>query len=332
MWRNLGCLDRFANIIDASDAIHAMHRPNFDLNLLRVFKAVYVARNVRRAAEMLGLSQPAVSHSLTRLRLRLKDQLFVRAPGGVLPTPRAHDFARSVESALATIEASLGEADRFDPQLSRRRFVMHMSDLGQGEFVPVLMEDLRVQAPHLRIEVTQLPLDDVLPALEQQRIDLALGHLPDLRGTTHERLVADRYVVVVRSGHPLSGSLATRRTMDRLEYVVAQSHPEPLKALVRLGLEPQVRVVLPHYSAVPDVLVASDLAAIVPHRPALRYAQHFPLEMAETKLELPPLEISAHWYWRMNDDAGHRWLRERLAALYRQVRPATGSRRKREPG
>jgi len=322
MWRNLGCLERFANIIDASDAIHDMHRPNFDLNLLRVFKAVYVARNVRRAAEMLGLSQPAVSHSLTRLRLRLKDQLFVRAPGGVLPTPRAHDFARSVESALATIEASLGEADCFDPQVSRRRFVMHMSDLGQGEFVPVLMEDLRVQAPHLRIEVTQLPLDDVLPALEQQRIDLALGHLPDLRGTTHERLVADRYVVVVRSGHPLSGSLATRRTMDRLEYVVAQSHPEPLKALVRLGLEPQVRVVLPHYSAVPDVLVASDLAAIVPHRPALRYAQHFPLEMAETKLELPPLEISAHWYWRAEHDPGNRWLRETLAALYRDPPPA----------
>ena len=73
-----------------------MDQRNFDLNLLRVFKAVYVARNVRRAAELLGLSQPAVSHGLTRLRLRLKDQLFVRAPTGVLPTPRAHDFARSV--------------------------------------------------------------------------------------------------------------------------------------------------------------------------------------------------------------------------------------------
>ena len=308
-----------------------MDQRNFDLNLLRVFKAVYVARNVRRAAEMLGLSQPAVSHGLTRLRLRLKDQLFVRAPSGVLPTPRAHDFARSVESALATIDASLGESERFDPSVSQRRFAMHMSDLGQGEFLPVLMEDLRVRAPRVRIEVTQLPLDDVLPALEQQRIDLALGYLPDLRGTTHEQLIADRYVVVVRSGHPLSASLGSRRTMDRLEYVVAQSHPEPLKALTCLGLEGQVRVILPHYSAAPDVLISSDLAAIVPHRPALRYAQHFPLEMAEMKLQLPPLDISAHWYWRMNDDPGHRWLRERLSALYRQVRPATVRRRRREP-
>jgi len=306
-----------------------MDQRNFDLNLLRVFKAVYVARNVRRAAEMLGLSQPAVSHGLTRLRLRLKDQLFVRAPTGVLPTPRAHDFARSVESALATVDASLGESERFDPLVSQRRFVMHMSDLGQGEFLPVLMEDLRLQAPRVRIEVTQLVLDDVLPALEQQRIDLALGYLPDLRGTTHERLIADRYVLVVRSGHPLAASLASRRSVDRLEYVVAQSHPEPLKALVRLGLEAQVRVVLPHYGAVPDVLISSDLAAIVPQRPALRYAQHFPLEMTETKLDLPALEISAHWYWRMNDDPGHRWLRERLSALYRPARPATVSRRRR---
>lgn len=306
-----------------------MDQRNFDLNLLRVFKAVYVAGNVRRAAELLGLSQPAVSHGLTRLRLRLKDQLFVRAPTGVLPTPRAHDFARSVESALATIDASLGESERFDPLVSQRRFVMHMSDLGQGEFLPVLMEDLSLQAPRVRVEVTQLVLDDVLPALEQQRIDLALGYLPDLHGTTHERLIADRYVLVVRSGHPLTASLASRRSVERLEYVVAQSHPEPLKALVRLGLEAQVRVVLPHYGAVPDVLISSDLAAIVPKRPALRYAQHFPLEMAETKLDLPALEISAHWYWRMNDDPGHRWLRERLSALYRAARPATASRRRR---
>ena len=309
-----------------------MDQRNFDLNLLRVFKAVYDAGNVRRAADMLGLSQPAVSHGLTRLRLRLKDQLFVRSPGGVLPTPRAHDFARAVETALATIDASLGEAERFDPLISQRRFAMHMSDLGQGEFLPVLMEDLRVQAPRLRIEVVQLALGDVLPALEQQRIDFALGYLPEIRGTIEQRLIADRYVMLVRHGHPLSASLATRRALERLDYVVAQSHPEPLKGLVRLGLESQVRVVVPHYGAVPDVLINSDLAAIVPQRPALRYAQHFPLELAEAKLDLPPLEISAHWYWRMNDDPGHRWLRERLSALYRQERPAVGSRRGRKAG
>ncbi len=287
-----------------------------DLNLLRVFRAVYVARNVRRAAEQIGLSQPAVSHGLTRLRLQLKDPLFVRGPGGVVPTARAHHFARSVEAALAIVEASLDEAEHFDPLTSERRFVLHMSDLGQGEFLPVLMEHLRAHAPTLRIEATQLPLDDVLPALEQNRIDFALGYLPDVRGTEHERLITDHYCIVARQDHPLAAALGTKRSLQQLEYLVSLSHPEPAKALARLGLADQVRVTLPHYGAAPDVLCRTDLAAIIPLRPALRYAKNFPLVIRELRIDLPPLEIWAHWYWRMNHNPGHRWLRETLAALY----------------
>jgi DNA-binding transcriptional LysR family regulator len=305
-----------------SDAIRAMDQRNLDLNLLRVFQAVYVARNVRRAAERIGLSQPAVSHGLTRLRLTLKDPLFIRAPGGVTPTARAHHFARSVESALATIDASLGEGERFDPATSQRRFVLHMSDLGQGEFLPVLMDALRTRAPQLTVEAVQLPVDGVLGALEQGRIDLATGYLPDLRGTEHERLIDDRYVLVARRGHPLAAALGTRRVLEQLEFVLAQSHPEPAKALQRRALGARVRLTLPTYSAVPDVLLRTDLAAIVPERPALRHARHFPLVVAELKLDLPPLEISAHWYWRAEHDPGNRWLRETLAALYRDPPPA----------
>jgi DNA-binding transcriptional LysR family regulator len=298
-----------------------MDQRNFDLNLLRVFRAVYVARNVRRAAEQIGLSQPAVSHGLTRLRLKLKDPLFVRATGGVVPTARAHHFARSVEAALALVESSLDETEHFDPLTSERRFVLHMSDLGQGEFLPVLMEHLHTHAPRVRVEATQLPLDDVLPALEQNRVDLALGYLPDVRGTEHERLIADRYVVVVRRGHPLSSVLGTRRGLQQLEYLVSLSHPEPAKALTRLGLAEQVRMTLPHYGAAPDVLCRTDLAAIIPQRPAARYAKNFALELKELRIDLPPLEIWAHWYWRMNHNPGHRWLRETLAGLYGNARP-----------
>jgi DNA-binding transcriptional LysR family regulator len=294
-----------------------MDQRNFDLNLLRVFQAVYVAGNVRRAAEKLGLSQPAVSHGLTRLRLRLKDPLFVRRPGGVEPTPRAHHFARGVEAALAAVEASLDESDAFDPLVSERRFAMHMSDIGQGEFLPVLMAHLRDHAPLLRIEARQLALEEVPAALEQRRIDLALGYLPDLHGTRHEQLIADRYVLMVRRGHPLAATLGTRRTRQRLEYVVAQSHPEPGKALARMGLAEQVRLMLPHYSAAADVLAQTDLATIIPRRPALRYARQYALQMVELDIDLPPLGIWAHWSWRLDADPGHRWLRETLAALYR---------------
>ena len=307
---------RFANNMEFSEVIHAMDQRHFDLNLLRVFRAVYIARNVRRAAEQIGLSQPAVSHGLTRLRLQLKDPLFVRAPGGVMPTARAHHFARSAEAALAMVETALDETEHFDPLTSERRFVLHMSDLGQGEFLPVLMEHLHTHAPHLRIEATQLPLDDVLPALEQNRIDLALGYLPDVRGTEHEQMIVDRYVILARKSHPHAATLGTRRGLQQLEYIVSLSHPEPAKALTRLGLAEQVRMTLPHYGAAPDVLCRTDLAVIIPERPALRYAKNFPLVIRELRIDLPPLEIWVHWYWRMAHDPGHRWLRETLSGLY----------------
>ena len=297
--------------------MHEMNQTRFDLNLLRVFQAVYVAGNVRRAAEKLGLSQPAVSHGLTRLRLRLRDPLFIRSPGGVTPTPRAHRFAGAVDAALAAVDASLGETLAFDPATSGRRFMLHMSDLGQGEFLPVLMAHLRVHAPGICVEVRQLPLDDVQTALDQRRIDLALGHLPEIHGTSHEQLIVDRYVLIVRRGHPFEASLGSAEARRSLEYVVAQSHPEPEKALRRLGLDDRIRLTLPHYSAVADVVAHTDLAALIPRRPALRHARHFALATAEIQADLPELGIWAHWSWRAESDPGHRWLRETLADLYR---------------
>ena len=308
---------RFANIIALSDDMHPMNQDRFDLNLMRVFQAVYVAGNVRRAADKLGLSQPAVSHGLTRLRLRLKDPLFIRSPGGVAPTPRAHHFATTVDAALALVDASLGETLAFEPARSDRRFTLHMSDIGQGEFMPVLMAHLRLHAPGVRIEVRQLPLEDVQAALEQRRIDLALGHLPEIHGTSHEQLIVDRYVLVVRRGHPFEHALGSAEARRSLEYVVAHSHPEPEKALRRLGLADRIRLMLPHYSAVADIVSNTDLVAIIPRRPALRHARHFPLVTAEISVDLPQLGIWAHWSWRAESDPGHRWLRQTLADLYR---------------
>ena len=128
-----------------------MHIKDLDLNLLRVFDAVYRMGKVSRAAETLALTQPAVSQGLTRLRLLLRDPLFVRAGGGVQPTPRAERLAPAVRTALATLEQALSEAEQFDPLRSQRTFRIHMSDIGEGRFLPELMVALREQAPGLRI-------------------------------------------------------------------------------------------------------------------------------------------------------------------------------------
>lgn len=290
-----------------------MDKPPFDLNLLRIFHAVYSARNVSRAAELIGMSQPAVSHGLSRLRLHLRDPLFLRAPGGVAPTAKADHFARFVEAALKTIDVALVETDRFDPLNSERRFVMHMSDLGEGEFLPTIMQHLQATAPRLRVEAVQLASDDVMSAMEQGRIDLAIGYLPQIGDAHHHRLLDDRYVVLTRRNHPQARRLRGKADLRSLEFILVKSHGEPAKALHRLGLEDQVRLTIPHFSVLPEILARTNLAAIVPHNPAKRFARQFGLQISEPPLGLPALKVWLHWYWRVHNDPGHRWLRDTIA-------------------
>jgi DNA-binding transcriptional LysR family regulator len=297
--------------------MHAMHICDLDLNLLNVFHAVHSTRNVTRAAEQLDLSQSAVSHSLARLRVALRDPLFVRVPGGVRPTARAEHLAGYVAAALRSLEAALLESDRFDPARSRRRFVAYMSDLGETEFLPRLMRELHRLAPEVQLEAVQLAPGEIHDALESGRIDLAFGFLPQLAGTQREVLLRERYVVMMRQGHPLRRRTRSRASLDALEFVLVRSHIEPAFALQRLGLESRIRLTLPHFTVVPAILKQTDLALILPRRPARRFATHYgQLAVIDADLGLPQFDVSLHWVARSQQDPAHRWLRERVKQLF----------------
>jgi DNA-binding transcriptional LysR family regulator len=286
-----------------------VHISDFDLNLLHVFQAVHDAGSVSRAAERLAMSQPAVSHALARLRRALGDPLFVRSAGGVAPTPRAHRFAVQAAAALRLLDGAIQESDRFDPARSHRRFAVHMSDIGADEFLPLLMAQIRPQAPDVRLEAVQLEPGAIGPALESGRIDLAFGYLPALTGTERAPLLDEHYVVLLRRGHPLARSLADRDALHRLDFILVASHIEPARALHQAGLESRIRLTLPHFTVAPSILEASDLAVVMPSRPAQRFAARHALQVVEADLGLPRFTVSIHWVWRMNNDPGHRWLR-----------------------
>ncbi|WP_240636108.1 LysR family transcriptional regulator [Caldimonas tepidiphila] len=298
-----------------------MHIKDFDLNLLHVFQAVYAARNVSRAAENLGLSQPAVSHALTRLRLSLHDPLFVRASGGVAPTPKADHFARQVEAAMKVLDVALHESDVFEPARSQRRFAVYMSDIGADEFLPQLMREVSREAPGVRVEVVPLDPAAIVPALEDGRIDLAFGYLPEVTGTERARLLDERYVVLLRRGHPLAGRLQGREALQQLDFILVSSHVEPARALHLLGLESRIRLTLPHFAVVPSILAATDLAVVMPLRPARTFARRHALQVVEPDLGLPPFTVWLHWYWRFHNDPGQRWLREIALRMRFDERP-----------
>ena len=210
--------------------MHGMHIEALDLNLLRLFDAVYRARSVSRAAEAIGLTQPAASHGLGRLRLLLEDALFTRAPGGVAPTPRAERLAQAVQSALATLEDALNEPDRFEPAASRKTFRIHMSDIGEGRFLPALMAGVGPLAPGVRIETMALAPADVAPALDSGHLDFAFGFLPEVKDTQRQLLLKDRYIVLLRTGHPFTErkrrGAALLEALRKLEYVAVRTHAD----------------------------------------------------------------------------------------------------------
>lgn len=297
-----------------------MHINDIDLNLLRVFDAVYRARSVSRAAELLDLTQPATSQGLTRLRLLLKDALFVRAPGGVAPTPRAVRLAVAVQSALATLEQALNEAGQFNPMQSGKMFRIHMSDIGEARFLPDLMGALRRFAPGVRIETSPVASSDIAQALDSGRIDFAFGFLPAVKDTQRVQLLKDRYIVLLREGHPFAqrrrGGAALLKDLRQLEFVAVRTHSDTLRILELLQLEDRLRLTTEHFMVLPSIVKATDLAVVMPRNIAQIFAAAGGYAIIEPPFPLRDFTVSLHWSKRFEADPGNRWLRQTIVDLF----------------
>ena len=297
-----------------------MHLKDIDLNLLRLFDAVYRTRNVSRAAELLDLTQPAASQGLTRLRTLIQDPLFMRAAGGVQPTPKAQRLAGPVRQALATLEQALGESAGFDPRTSKRVFHIHMSDIGEGRFLPDLMTALREQAPGVRVETRPWPRQQITEALDNGRIDFAFGFLPMVKDTQRVQLLKDRYIVLLRKGHPFARKRRTGKALlsalRELEFVAVRSHADTLRIVQQLQLEDRLRLVTEHFMVLPSIVAATDLAAVMPSN----IARGFEGGYAIVEPEFPQRDfvVALHWSKRFEGDGGNRWLRTLIEELFRR--------------
>lgn len=294
---------------------------DLDLNLLRLFDAVYRFGNVSRAAASLNLSQPAASQGLTRLRRRLGDALFVRAPGGVRPTPRGHRLALAAQTAIATIEGALHEGERFDPTRSRMTYRLYLSDIGEAHLLPTLVAALRREAPAVRVESSPLPHGEIRDSLDAGVIDFAMGFLPSVRGTQQTPLMQDRYAVLVRADHPLLERRArgapTVRDLARLDYIAVRSHPETSRILQDLGLEERLRLTAAHMLAMSAIVKATDLAVFMPRAIARRIAEAGDHAAAEPPLPRGDITVSLHWSKRFEADPAHVWMRQLLIRLFK---------------
>lgn len=295
-----------------------------DLNLLRVFDAVFRHGSVSRASQELGLSQPAASQAVTRLRQLLGDPLFERMHGGVRPTPRAERLAQAVRTALATLEVALAEAHTFDPLQASQCFRIHLSDIGEARFLPPLMQALRRRAPHVRLQTLPMPMGEIADALDRGSLGIAIGFLPGVTGTQQKVLLSDRYALLLRQGHPVLGGLKSRRLgaghLRSLDYVAVRSHSETLRILRKLELQDQVRLSAAHFMAVPSIVQQTDLAVVMPAEIAQTFEAQGGYVVLQADLPESAFDVSLHWSWRFAREPANQWLRELVSDVFRQRR------------
>jgi len=299
-----------------------MKLEEMDLNLLVVFKHLLAERSVSRVADVLELSQPAVSNALSRLRKLLGDELFLRTPAGMVPTPFAEQLAESVTYGLGMIHAALNQRATFDPEHSERSFVIGMTDIGEIYFLPVLMDHLRQHAPGVSVS-TYRNTGDLRDDMEAGKVDLAIGLLPGLKaGFFQRRLFRQRYVCLLRKGHRLDKKKVSLAEFSAAQHLVVVSagtgHGQVDEILRRKGVERRVVLTVPHFVAVGHILQATDLVATVPERFAERMCKPFGLLALPHPADLPEVAINVFWHAKYHREPANQWLRGQIFDLFSQ--------------
>jgi DNA-binding transcriptional LysR family regulator len=292
-----------------------------DLNLLVVYEALLEHQSVTRAGASIGLSQPAMSAALAKVRVLFGDPLFVRAGGGVKPTARAEALAEPVRRVLQSVRSEILQKVRFDPRTTTRTFTLVMPDIGEIAFLPRLLARLAAEAPQAGIKTLAMPPPAIERALETGRADLAVGLFPDLTkaGFFQRRLFRNSFICAVASGHPVPGGQLTLRKYLAASHAIVspegRSHDLFERELRRRGCVRRVRLEIPHYLSLPAIIAASDLVATVPRDIALAFEK-----LAKLRLLEPPFNVSfdvkQYWHARAHKDPVNIWLRNMIHTLF----------------
>jgi DNA-binding transcriptional LysR family regulator len=287
-----------------------------DLNLLKAFDALATERAVTRAASRIGLSQPAMSHALSRLRGLFSDDLFVRTQSGMEPTARAREIAPLIAAAIEQIEAALNLGAGFDPATSTAIFTAGMGEYAEVALVGRLAAAFSRAAPHATLRLLSLHGADAAEQLERGTIDVAVAHVRRMPPTIETTLLfRDPFVVVARKSHPIA------ETPFTVEAYAAQDHllvsPRGLtsgaldRLLVDYGQRRRVALLVATYLAVPAALAHSDLIATVPSRVAALIAAH--VELATLPLPIDyAATVSMAWHRRTTTEPAQAWFRQLL--------------------
>lgn len=304
---------------------------DLDLNLIRSLDALLVERSVTRAAARLGLSQPAMSHALARLRERIGDPLLVRAGRELVLTPRAIQLQPRASAAMQAARAVFEAPDRFEPMTVQATVTIYTNDYAELTLLPPLIGRLTQRAPGLDVSVRSLSRQTLEDELSASDADLALllGEPANWPASLHHtRLFDDRFVTAMRRDHPAAGRALDLSTYTRYPHVLISRRGDNRGVvdlfLEKVGATRRVAATVPTFPLAVATVARTDYFLNANRR----YLEAWPgceeLHLAEPPVELPVGALSMLWHARTQKSALHRWLRAEIGEVAREVNAGLG--------
>jgi DNA-binding transcriptional LysR family regulator len=305
--------------------IRLMNLAALDLNLLLVFDALMAERQVTRAGQRIGLSQPAVSAALNRLRGIAEDELFVRRGGEMVPTPRALALAQPIADALRRVETAFATRPPFDPATANRDFTVRGVDYFGYLLIAPLMARLTKEAPGVVVRCVDAQTGSVAELLEEGKIDFAVEVMHQLEFPIQSQfLMRERYVVIVSARHPAIDGGGDHYSDQPIDLDLYCKSPQVIHsfvggttgnvdaALAAVGRSRHVALSLPHFFSIARAVADSTLIATFPERLAVRIAPLMGLRIYQVPVTVAPISLGVVWHRRNDGDAGHTWFRQQI--------------------
>lgn len=290
-----------------------MNLNRIDLNLFAVFDAIYTAGSLTKAADVLCITQPAVSNSLARLREMLNDPLFVRTGHSMTPTPVAQNIIGPARNALSLLRKSVQDSHTFVPETAEKTFNFATRDVIEASIMPRLLSRLQTMSPNISITNYETTRNSVVSAMASGSLDFYADSstYTDPHLCKH-RISKDRFVVMARRNHPdlKNGlDLETFLRLGQINVSHRKSGAGPIDiALDKIGKRRKIVMRGQHFLTVPSTIVKTDLISCIPYH----LAKHYELAIYEMPFEVPEVESFLYWHVSADHDHAHIWMREQI--------------------
>lgn len=296
-----------------------------DLNLLRTFLALMEERNVTRAAARMGITQPALSNVLSRLREMLRDPLFIRERYGMRPTPKAEELAPRVAAAVAELDALILGQQSFDPAAAQHVLTVAPNSYVELVLMPAIVARVAERAPGIKLRLTPYGADLAATGVTSGQTALVLGRIQDPPDNlVVQHLMDEGFGCIVRADHPTVGKRLSRPQFEALKHVNVVP-PGKLRVGLfqvfdRQRLRRDVAVSVTHFLAVPEMIAVTDYCATLPSLLCRRLATDRRLKVLKPPVDLGTFPVEMAWHVRYRNDPAHTWLRALIGEVAKSIR------------